>query len=546
VDDRPPLDAPHLREMLARVHAALAAHRTHIDELNVFPVPDGDTGTNMLMTVRATLDAVAEAAEAEDPPPPSGLCRVVTRAAMLGARGNSGVILSQVLRALAETLSEDGPLDAGGLSRFLGRARALAYEAVAEPVEGTILTAIAAADDAAREHPATVAVPEALDAVRAAVRAAVRHTREQLDVLRDAGVVDAGARGFEVVVDALHGHVTGVPVDELAEAEPSVRRAGGELTLPAVGSLTHRFEVQYLLDAPDEAAPGLRRRLEDLGDSVVVVASDGLSSVHVHTNDVGAAIEEGVRLGRPSRIEVTYFAEQAAARRDCAVEDDAPRRLGCVAVLPGPGLRAVAEQHGAVVVEGAAGELPSVADLLNAVGAVRAERIVVLPGHPNAVPTATQASSVSSAEGGRELVVVAAARTVPAALSALAVCDPAGEPDAVVADMEAAAAAVRAGEVIAAVRDATTPVGDIREGQHLAVVDDEVVAVSDEPLEALRRIAERCCDGGCELVTIVIGADVDDEEADAAVRVVEAAAGDAEVEVIAGGQRPARYLLGAE
>lgn len=550
------LDAARLTDLLERVHATLAVHRTEVDDLNVFPVPDGDTGTNMVMTVRATLDGLEASGPDDD------RCRTVTHAAMRGARGNSGVILSQVLRALAEAIETHGELATAGVAEFLERACYLAYDAVADPVEGTILSAIAAAASAARQAADDgTPLPDALTAVRGAVERAVARTPDQLEPLRLAGVVDAGARGFELVVEAVLAHVTGGPSPAAPRPSARVCRASGEVPMAGAGSLTYRFEVQYLLDAEEADAPGLRRELEGLGDSVVVVAAGDLMSVHVHTNDVGAAIEAGVLRGRPSGIEVTYFAEQiaenerarleatatAAARSAAAVaEDPAPMRLGCVVVLPGPGLRAVAEGMGAAVVDGAPGELPSVADLLNAVGDVRAERVVILPGHRNVVPTAVQASDVSVAEGGRTLDVVAAADTTPAALAALAVCDPTGDPEAVLADMEDAAAAVRSGEVVAAVRNATTPLGDVRAGQWLAVAAGDVVAVADQPLEALRAVVEACGDGGCDLVTLVLGGDVDEDEARAAEAAVREVAAGAEVELLAGGQRASRYLVGLE
>lgn len=563
------IDAAHLPQILARVHAALSVHRTEIDELNVFPVPDGDTGTNMVMTVREVLDALdGLAADA----PRDDLCATITRSAMRGARGNSGVILSQVLRALAEAVVEaDGPLALAGFGAFLRRARDLAYRAVAEPVEGTILTVIGVASEMAQlsaEEGATDLL-EVSAAVRTAVHTAVGRTQEQLDVLRDAGVVDAGARGFEVVVEALHAHLTGASVDELAGAPPPphVRRADGDLAVREAGSLEYRFEVQYLIDASDDTADGLRRTLEDIGDSVVVVSAGGLASVHVHTNDVGAAIEAGLDVGRPSRIEVTYFADQIADNARAAAgthehdegarpEDpivatrrgtQPARRLGCVVVLPGPGLRAVARSMDATVVDGAAGALPSVADLLNAIGGIRADRIAILPGHRNIVPTAHQASDVSVAEGGRTLDVVESADTPPGVLAALAVCDPDADPEDVLADMEDAAAAVRTGEVVAAVRDATTPIGEVRQGQLLAVVEGQVVSATDDPLTALRTVAETLYeDEGCEVATLILGADVDDDEGAAAEEVVLAIVGDVELEVLRGDQRPARYLLGVE
>jgi uncharacterized protein len=278
-----PLSARELPALLERVHAALTERRDALDDLNVFPVPDGDTGTNMTLTVRAGLEALRRASDAT----PDELARAVIRGAVRGARGNSGVILSQVVRAVVEVLSGHREVDTEVYARALEHARQLAYEAVAEPVEGTILTAISAACAAASS-----AVADGLDLVAASARIveataeAVERTQDQLAVLTEAGVVDAGARGFEVVLAAVHGHLTGedAPVvhDEdrphRVEADPDACH----------GSLHYRFEVQYLLDADDDVAGPLRHRLEVLGDSVVVVAAGGLLNVHVHTDDVGA------------------------------------------------------------------------------------------------------------------------------------------------------------------------------------------------------------------------------------------------------------------
>lgn len=550
-----PLSRRTLPAVLRRIHRVLAAHRAEVDGLNVFPVPDGDTGTNLAHTIRAALEDLGD-----DDGDRTG--EIAVRGALRGARGNSGVILSQVVRALAETLVDDDPIDGHGFARFLDRARALAYEAVSDPIEGTILTALTVAAETATGV-ADQELPAVVRKVCDDVHLAVARTPEQLEVLRRAGVVDAGARGLELVLGAIHGHVTGQDV-ETATLEPAAELQGGpgDDRGSERAPSRYRYEVQYLLEAEDRHAGDLRTTLRGIGDSVAVVASGGLLNVHVHTDDIGPAIEAGARLGRPSDIEVVAFADQTARRvpPGCTREDapaaggtaegeEAPqRRIGCVAVLPGPGpgLRAVAEELGAVVVDGAAGALPSVADVLNAVGSVRAARVAILPGHRNAVPTARQAAQVSAAEGGRDLAVVATADTPPAVLSALAVCEPSADPDDVIDDMWAAAGAVRSGEVVAAVRTSDTPLGEVREGQFLAVVDGEVVSIHDDPVEALVAVA---ADGLGEpepggIVTVCIGADVAGEERGRVVDRLDELFPEAEVEVVDGGQRPARYHLG--
>lgn len=538
-----PLRADELPALLERVHAALTDQRDRIDRLNVFPVPDGDTGTNMTLTVGAGLDALRQGDHADA----DAAARAVTRGAIRGARGNSGVILSQVVRAVVDVVTGKREVDAPIYADALARARELAYEAVANPVEGTILTVIAAAADEA-----AAAVADGADLVTTSARVhdathlAVDATREQLDVLRDAGVVDAGARGFEVLIAAVHAHLTGQPQDA-AHDHPDVAGAPFQHDLACEGSLAYAYEVQYLLESDDEGAPAaLRTRLELLGDSVVVVAAGGLLNVHVHTDDVGGAIEEGVAFGRPSDIEVTRFADQLATRRATEGPTARPAAVGAVAVITGTGASDLVRSVGAVPVDGAAGRLPSVADLLNACGEVRATTVVLLPGHPNAVPTARQASAVAVAEGGRALTVIDEATSMPAVLAALAVLDHDADPDTVVDELRAAAGAVRSGEIVPAVRDADTPVGPVTEGQPLAVVDGEVVAAAGTPLQALRAACERLDVGRAELVTLHLGADAPDDERDDAERLVRDLAPDAEVTVVDTGQRPARYLVGAE
>jgi uncharacterized protein len=533
-----PLGAAELPVLLERVHAALSAQRERIDELNVFPVPDGDTGTNMTLTVQAGLEALRGTRHADA----AAAARAVTRGTLRGARGNSGVILSQILRAVVDVVTGHRAIDATLYAAALDRARVLAYEAVGHPVEGTILTVVtAAAEEAAAAVADGADLVTTSDRVCATAHRAVAATREQLDVLREAGVVDAGGRGLEVLLAAVHAHLTG---EEPEAAEDHADVTGDPFRDECHrGSLAYRFEVQFLLDAEDHVAPGLRDRLELLGDSVVVVAGGGLLNVHVHTDDVGAAIEEGIALGRPSEIHVTHFGDQIAERDNEAP----PATIGAVAVVSGDGAHALAAELGATTVEGAAGRLPSVADLLNACGDVRAGTLVVLPGHPNVVATARQAADVAVAEGGRPFEVVAEAATLAAVLSALAVLDPTAPADEVVADLRAAAGAVRCGEVVPAVRDADTPIGPVTSGQPLAIVQGDVVAGAHDALEALEAVCTHLGVGDAELVTLLLGRDVSEAERDRAEELVRSLAGHtSEVTVVEAGQHPSRFTVGVE
>jgi uncharacterized protein len=546
-----PLAARELPALFHRVHGALAARRDAIDELNVFPVPDGDTGTNMTLTVRAGLEAL----DATQPASGAELSRAVTRGALRGARGNSGVILSQVLRAVVEVITGHRQVDARLYAQALERARDLAYEAVAQPVEGTILTVIAAAAAAAREAVERGEdLAEVSGAVCAATAEAVERTREQLQVLSDAGVVDAGARGFEILIAAVHGHLTGQDPDVRIDERPIpfATEPGG-----CRGSLGQPFEVQYLLDADDAAAAPLRRRLEELGDSVVVVAAGGLLNVHVHTGTVGPAIEVGLEFGRPSDIEVVHFGDQIAARAGhrtttiAAAGHTVPSAgretvtVGAVAVLSGSGAKDLATSLGAVVVDGQAGSLPSVEHLLEAIQAAAGAHVLVLPGHRNVVPAAHSAARLAAVESDRRVEVIVSAATPPSVLAALAVLDPAGEIEAVIADVRGAAEAVRCGEVVTAVRDAETPMGPVRRGQPLGLVGGRVVTISDDPVAALAEVCSSLSARDAEVVTLMLGADVTSAQRTDAIAVLEGTT-EAELDVIEAGQRPSVFWIGVE
>lgn len=538
-----PLAVRELPALFERLHQALAARRDAIDDLNVFPVPDGDTGTNMVATVSAALTALREAAAAEPRPDPDELVRAVVRGAVRGARGNSGVILSQVVRAVVEVVADQPQVDARLYAAALGRARDLAYEAVAEPVEGTILTVIGVAADAAeaaaaRGHDLVATSAAVCDAVGPAVA----RTRDQLDVLRTAGVVDAGARGLEVLLAAVHGHLTGE--DPPVVLDPPRRgRADAAGGCHAVSG--EPFEVQYLLTASDDAAAPLRRSLEELGDSVVVVAAGGLLNVHVHTARIGPAIEAGLAHGRPEDIEVTYLDDEIVADRTDHGHDATRATVVAVAVVAGRGLRALARRMGAVTVEGAAGALPSVADLVDAIATVDAERVLLLPGHPNAVAAATTAARMSAMEAGHRLDVVEAATSPPAVLAGLAVMDRDAPPAEVLDAVRAAVDGVRVAEVVDAVRDAQTPIGHIVAGRPLAVVGGEVVAAGRDHLDALRIACEHLRVADAELVTLLHGAGTDRAQRRAAVDLVTSLT-DADLDVVDADVRPATFWIGAE
>jgi DAK2 domain fusion protein YloV len=515
------LDAAAVRRWLAAARRDLDTHRDEIDDLNVYPVPDGDTGTNMALTMASVEEALAtttgDLAE---------VTAAATRAALLGARGNSGLVLSAFLRGAGEVL---GAAAASGAD--LRKALRRAAEAVPAPVEGTILSVARAAADAADAAPDGLADTARAAALGAAEALAL--TPSQLPALAAAGVVDAGGRGLCVVLDALRSVVTGEATVAL-EHPPLVRRAALTAARES-GSEAFAYEVMYLLDAP--SVDGLKAALAPLGDSLVVVGGDGLWNVHVHVNDVGAAIEAGVEAGRPHRIQVTRFADQIAA--------EGPRSgRAVVAVVQGAGLVELYEAAGAVVVTGGPSACPSTGELLDAVLATGAAEVVLLPNDGNVHGAATHAAEEARA-AGRDVHVVPT-RSPVQGLAALAVADAArGFADDAIA-MSAAASATRWAEVTTAVRDAQTSAGACRAGDVLGLIDGDVAVIGTSLDDVAYDVLARMLAAGGELVTVVVGADAPASIGEALAERVAAAFPLAEAEVHAGGQPHYLLLLGVE
>jgi uncharacterized protein len=489
------LDADAVRRWAAAGVRALDADREAIDRINVYPVADGDTGTNLLHTMRSALDAlVREPADAV-----GAAVSALAKGAVAGARGNSGVILSQVLRGLAE--SWEGALTVSGtaLRIALRRADELATAAVAKPVAGTVLSVLTAAADAAEECGSDLLDDVASAAVKAAAQA-LADTPRQLAVLAERGVVDAGGRGLLLLLDAL-ATVVSERLDSDVEHDLPMTAPKAALVHESSG---FEYEVMYLLDGlADEQA--LRERLARLGDSVVVAGDGhGLWSVHVHCDDVGAAIEVGIENGRPHRITVTRFADQKAHyARDRAV----------VAIVAGEDAAELFRAEGASVLVLPPGREPAVADLLDVLAETGAAQVVVLPNDSGLAGLVAEAAE----RDGRDVVVVPTVSPVQG-LAALAVHDPTRRSGDDVVAMAEAAAAMRRGELVIAKREAITWVGRCQPGDALGLIDGEVVLIEPAPADlvaAACRLVDRMLDAGGELVTVFAGADapsgLDDE-----------------------------------
>jgi DAK2 domain fusion protein YloV len=529
--------------------AALRAHQREIDELNVYPVPDGDTGTNLVLTLTSARDALGSP-DPVDPTTPVGdghplgrAMRTMARGALLGARGNSGVIVSQIFRGMADTFASAVAVRGAELARALRTATDAAYSAVAKPVEGTVLSVVAAAAEGA----GTIASDDLMAVARAAARAATEalaRTPQQLPVLAAAGVVDAGGRGLCLLLDALVEALGGRGAADPADVGSwPVVHCSTEAGDPADAG---RYEVQFLLDAPDSAVDDLRATLAPLGDSLVVVGTgDGdppTWNVHVHVAAarVGPAIEAGVVAGRPHRISVTRLVDAGHHQRP-ADDPPLPREgRAAVVVAAGGGLTALLSAEGATVVH----RNPSTAEILAAIDATGAGQVVVLPNDSNTHAVAAAAAREAGTTGVR--VSVVPTRSPVQALAALAVRDPERDfADDVIA-MAEAAGACRYGEVCTASREALTVAGRCFPGDLLGLVDGEVNVIGADLGEVCRRLLDRMLGGGGELATLVLGVDAPAGLADALTAHVGQTWPFVELQCYAGGQPRYHLLVGVE
>ncbi len=469
---------------------ALSATRAEIDALNVFPVPDSDTGTNAYLTFVSGADAV-EALGADVPLPT--LVKAYVDGLLTGAKGNTGVILSQLVRACFRDLDLASEVAAVDVARSFVAASEAAWAAVGAPVEGTILSvAKAAAIGATEAADAGVDGRTVFGKAALAARIALEHTPEQMELLARAGVVDAGGRALVVVLDATEQALTG-RVPERVIQNLAVPTMVGDDLVPGGPA----YEVMYLLEADDDRIPALRELLLSLGDSLVIVGGERLWNVHVHVDDVGAAIEAGIAAGRPYRVAVTHFAAQMAAQR-------APRNGRVViAATTGAGLTALCEEAGAQTFEFTREHPLTVADMSASLRDVGADEIIVLPNNPRYVRQFEAAAQAARQEGVRVAVIPTAAQVQ--GLAALAVHDPGIGFDEVVVAMSSAAAHTQHGAVTVATEPGMTMVGPCQPGDVLGVVAGDFAVVGQGVLDVAYEVIDRILSPAGEMVTVVFG-----------------------------------------
>ena len=546
MSSRESLSADDLRAVTATFAQLLRTHKEVINRLNVYPVPDGDTGTNMALTIESV---VAELDALGDTPSMSEVCGAVAHGSLMGARGNSGVILSQLLRGLVEkfkVLEEVGPAT---LADALAHADELARQAVVRPIEGTILSVAKAGALGAKSDTSSLA--NLARAARLAASEALAFTPEQLPVLKQAGVVDSGGTGLLLMFDALCFHVAGDPLPLAPDAESITVHVQENVSLSSDDIADLRYEVMYLLDADDQKIPAFRDVWSGLGDSIVIVGGDGLYNCHIHTDDIGGSIEAALDAGRPREIRVTDLAEQVveerwvregtAVQEESHTEEEAPP-TSVVAVVVGDGIGRIFRSLGVRgLVKGGQTMNPSTAELVDAVLATGSNEVVILPNNKNIRPVAEQVAALVDI-----VVTVVPTNSVVEGFGALLAYDPAASASDNAQSMSASSAHVIAGEVTKAVRDTTTEAGEVHDGDWIGLDAKGVVSVADSIAVAAIGLLAKLVSPDHELLTIIEG----EGSTPANTRRITEYVGDEltnlTVEVHHGGQPLYPYLFGIE
>ncbi|WP_338895889.1 DAK2 domain-containing protein [Streptomyces sp. TG1A-60] len=553
-------DALAVRTWCGLALAALGRAREEIDAINVYPVADGDTGTNLYLTMEsaaAAVEAVFAGHEAGGPrgaegePTLAEAARAMAHGALIGARGNSGTILAQLLRGMAQVLADDreaAHTDGRGLRLALRRAADSARDAVAHPVEGTVLTVASAAADAATDTEGDCGT-----VARAAYEGAgtaLAATPGQLAALARAGVVDAGGRGLVAVLAALVETFTG-DAPRAVTAPEGLARVADLGVVPEVcaedrpGADGPAFEVIYLLEAEDTAVARLRQRLDGLGDSLVVVGGDGLWNVHVHVDDAGAAVEAGVEAGRPYRIRITHFGAEDAHMAGAAGRQPRERaQRAVVAVVPGEGLAGLYTGAGATTVLARPGEPPASGELVEAVRRAHAREVVLLPNDADLRHTAAAAAEQARAEGVR--VALIPTRSAVQGIAALAVHEPDRRFDEDVVSMTSAAGATRYAEVVIAERQSWTMAGICQAGDVLGLIDGDVAVIGSDVTATAAAVVDRMLAAGGEMVTLVLGDEAPTGVADHVETSVRESYLAVDTVVYRGGRQGALLLIGVE
>ena len=549
------IDAKVLSRMFLAGAKNLEAKKEWINELNVFPVPDGDTGTNMTMTI---MSAAAEVSALEDPDMET-LAKAISSGSLRGARGNSGVILSQLLRGFTKSVRKSKELDAIAIAAAMDRAVETAYKAVMKPKEGTILTvAKEAALKAAEIAPEAEELQPYFEEIFAHAEATLARTPEMLPVLKEAGVVDSGGQGLlEVLRGAMDGFL-GKEVD-YTDFQKSSGPAVTKISPQAEADIKFGYCTEFiiLLDKPMplEEEHSFKEFLTSIGDSIVLVADDEIVKVHVHTNHPGQAIERALTYGALSRMKIDNMREEHQEKlikdaeklaRQQAEEEKATvpaKETGFIAVSAGNGLTDIFKELGTdYLIEGGQTMNPSTEDMLNAIERVNAKTIYIFPNNKNIILAANQARDLTE----DKKIIVIPTKTVPQGITAMISFVPEKSPEENEAEMLDAISKVRTGQITYAVRDTRIEDNEIHEGDIMGIGDKGILAVGNNKQEVAEATVRAMMSDDAEVISVYYGADTSEEAAEALGSALEESYPDCEIEINKGGQPIYYYIISVE
>uniref|UniRef100_A0A7C1JJ02 DAK2 domain-containing protein n=1 Tax=Caldilinea aerophila TaxID=133453 RepID=A0A7C1JJ02_9CHLR len=554
------LNARDFQSLFQAAYNWLARNYEQVNRMNVFPVPDGDTGTNMLLTIKsAWMNISARSHETV-----SAVAAAAAEGAHHGSRGNSGVILGQILHGFSQALREKATLNVQDMAEALRAATEAAYAAVPAPVEGTILTVsreISVAAEAAAQR--TRDLREFLAHIVEAADEAVRRTPELLPVLKQAGVVDSGGKGLFFVFEGMHRALTGQPVEmddapevsAAAEARFDLRARKGHRPLPP---RRWGFDVQFLIEQPDKSVAEIAREIAAMGDCPLVEGDEHLVKVHVHVFDPGVPLSYGVATGFVTDVVVENMDDMAAAMQgEIAQVEAAPpfvkapldeETIGVVAVAPGPGFAEIFRQLGAQgVVAGGQSMNPSVAEIVEAVSQLPMRRVIVLPNNSNILMAAQQAAKAAAKSEHSRQVTVIPTRTAPQGVAALTAYSPSiTDIDELIAHMNAQIEAVHTGEITQAVRSANVDGIDVQQGDIIGLHDGKLVSRGDHVTDVALDLLEKMGAGDAALITIYYGDFVAEAAAQNFAETVRREYPEQDIELAYGGQPHYYYILSIE
>ena len=547
-----------LRKMFLAGAANLEAKKEFINELNVFPVPDGDTGTNMTLTI---MSAAKEVQALEDPDMVS-MAKAISSGSLRGARGNSGVILSQLLRGFTKEIREHKEIDVNILAKACDRATATAYKAVMKPKEGTILTVAKGISQKAAE------LAETTDDLEVFLPEVIRHaeqvlekTPELLPVLKEAGVVDSGGQGLLEVIRGAYDAFLGKEIDYTAieaSSETKMVRPGQQAEADIKFGYCTEFIIMTDKPFTDKNETEFKAYLESIGDSIVCVADDDIVKVHVHTNDPGLAIQKALTYGQLSRMKIDNMreehqeklirdAEKVAAQQAQAAEakkKKEPRKpVGFIAVSIGDGMNEIFRELGVdYIIEGGQTMNPSTDDMLTAIDEVNADHIFILPNNKNIILAANQARSLTKDKD----IIVIPTKTVPQGITAVISFMPEADVDANIEAMEEAVKNVKTGQVTYAVRDTKIDDKVIHEGDIMGIGDQGILSVGQSVEDTVKDMLSQLVDDDSELISLYYGQDIQAEDAEKFAQTVEELYPDVDIDVHMGGQPIYYYVLSVE